>query len=429
MTERSLSQWLQELEARHPTEIELGLDRVTAVAQQLGLLPFPATVITVAGTNGKGSVAAVCEAGLVAAGTRVGVYTSPHFLVFNERIRIDGLPVPDGMITDAFASIDAARANVSLTYFEMATLAALVVFARVGVEMAVLEVGLGGRLDAVNIVDPTVAVITRIDLDHQDWLGDTRELIGAEKAGILRSNSPAVIADREPPDSLLRPGAASQYLVIGRDWQSETSGAGHKLQLQAAGEALPLMLDGPASLHAENVGAALQALLLAGVDITAAPVLASVSALQVTGRLQHVAHEEVDVVMDVAHNPAAVHKLHEHLISNPCEGRTIALFNAMSDKDLHGMIRACGEGFDAWFLADLPGVARAARASDLAAIVHESGGHMISVSKNVTQAWRRVFTLLQTGDRLVVFGSFFTVAAALACLQKDRAKQARHHTA
>ena len=398
MTERSLSQWLQELEARHPTEIELGLDRVTAVAQQLGLLPFPASVITVAGTNGKGSVAAVCEAGLVAAGTRVGVYTSPHFLAFNERIRIDGLPVPDGMITDAFASIDAARANVSLTYFEMATLAALVVFARVGVEMAVLEVGLGGRLDAVNIVDPTVAVITRI-------------------------------ADREPPDSLLRPGAASQYLVIGRDWQSETRGAGHKLQLQAAGEALPLMLDGPASLYAENVGAALQALLLAGVDITAAPVLASVSALQVTGRLQHVAHEEVDVVMDVAHNPAAVHKLHEHLISNPCEGRTIALFNAMSDKDLHGMIRACGEGFDAWFLADLPGVARAARASDLAAIVHESGGHMISVSKNVRQAWRRVFTLLQTGDRLVVFGSFFTVAAALACLQKDRAKQARHHTA
>ena len=430
MTRSTLGQWLQQLESLHPTEIELGLDRVRAVAERLALLPWAIPTITIAGTNGKGSVAASCETALTAMEVGVGVYTSPHFLAFNERIRVDGQAVPDAEIVAAFEQIDAARQCVSLTYFEFATLAALLIFRDRGLAIVVLEVGLGGRLDAVNIIDPTIAVITRIDIDHQAWLGDTRELIGAEKAGILRPDRPAVIADPDPPESLTPQGGASAYFRLGQEWSARREGSGHQLQLQdAAGVPVAVALEGPLALQPENVGAALQALLLCGLAVATSPVRDAVAGISLTGRLQRESLASVDVVLDVAHNPAAVHKLHEYLVSNPCHGRTIALFCAMSDKDLHGMIRACSGAVDAWFLADLPEVPRAAAASDLAAQVHEAGGHMISVSKNIRQAWRRAFTLLGDGDRLVVFGSFFTVAGALPLLHKDSARLADRETA
>jgi dihydrofolate synthase/folylpolyglutamate synthase len=298
------------------------------------------------------------------------------------------------------------------------------------VDWAVLEVGLGGRLDAVNIIDPTVSVITRIDLDHQDWLGDTREQIGAEKAGILRPGTPAVIADPEPPGSLTPAGGAAGYYCVGREWTARRACNGHELQLCDGNNGrVSVALDGPVALQPENVGAALQCLLVAGLPVVDERVRAAVSGVSITGRLQREMLGGVEIVLDVAHNPAAVHKLHEYLASNPCNGRTIAVFCAMSDKDLHGMIRACIDAVDAWFLADLPDVPRAARASDIAAQVHEAGGHMISVSKNIRQAWRRAFTLLRDGDRLVVFGSFFTVAGVLPLLQKDSARLADRETA
>ena len=203
MSNASLEQWLQRLETIHPTEVELGLTRIATVARALQLLPVPQPVITVAGTNGKGSTVAVLEALLKASGYRTGVFTSPHLLRFNERIRVDGDEAPDAEIIDAFVAIDAARGDVSLTYFEFAALAALLVFRARGVDIVVLEVGLGGRLDAVNIVDPSVAVITSIDLDHQGWLGESRGEIAREKAGILRHAVPAVIADPNPPPELL----------------------------------------------------------------------------------------------------------------------------------------------------------------------------------------------------------------------------------
>ena len=384
MTRSTLDQWLQKLESLHPTEIELGLDRVRAVAARLQLLPWTMPTITIAGTNGKGSVAATCEAALSALDVRVGVYTSPHFERFNERIRVDGQAVDDAQIVAAFEQIDAARQDISLTYFEFATLAALLIFREQGLAWAVLEVGLGGRLDAVNIVDPTVAVRTRIDLDHQAWLGDTRELIGAEKAGILRPAIPAVIADPDPPDSLTPAGGAAAYYRFGQEWSARRRGDGHELALRdGSGSPVAVTLAGPLPLQPENVGAALQALLLCKLAVTADAVRDAVAGLSVTGRLQRASLAGVDVVLDVAHNPAAVHKLHEYLVSKPCNGRTIALFCAMSDKDVHGMIRACISAVDAWFLADLPDVPRAAAASDLAAAVHEAGGHMISVSKNI----------------------------------------------
>ena len=273
-------------------------------------------------------------------------------------------------------------------------------------------------------------MITQIDLDHQAWLGDTRELIGAEKAGILRPSIPAVIADPDPPVSLTPPGGASAYYRLGHEWFARREGSGHELRLQD-GEAAPVAvsLEGPLALQPENVGAALQALLLCGVAVAADPVRNAVAGTSLTGRLQRESLAGVEVVLDVAHNPAAVHKLHEYLVSNPCNGKTIALFCAMSDKDLHGMIRACVGAVDAWFLADLPDVPRAAAASDLATQVHEAGGRMISVSKNIRQAWRRAFTLLSEGDRLVVFGSFFTVAGALPLLDRDSARLADRDTA
>ena len=429
MTSADLSTWLQRLESLHPAEIELGLDRVRAVAERLGLLPYPIPCLTIAGTNGKGSVAAVAEASLLALGCRVGAYTSPHFLQFAERIRILGEPAADADIVTALARIDAARGDISLTYFEFTTLAALVLFLEQGVELAVLEVGLGGRLDAVNIIDPVVAVITRIDLDHQDWLGDTRELIGAEKAGILRPDRPAVIADPEPPESVREAGAASAYYCLGRDWLVHSRPGGHSLQLmKPAGEQLAFELDGPPGLLGPNVGAALQALLLLGFPVEHPDVAARLAGLHVPGRRQRESLNGVEVLLDVAHNPAAVAQLHNYLGLNPCTGKTIALFSVMADKDIRGMIHACATDMDAWFLADIPALPRAARAADVAQWVHEAGGSMISVNKNLRQAWRRVFSLLQPGDRLVVFGSFFTVAGVLPLLDRDRAKQAETHS-
>ena len=429
MTRSTLDQWLSHLESVHPTEIELGLERAREVATRLALLPWEIPTLTVAGTNGKGSVVAVSEAALLALGVKVGVCTSPHFVDFNERIRVSGSNACDAEIIEAFEAIDAARGEISLTYFEFATLAALWVFKQRDVEQAILEVGLGGRLDAVNIVDADVAVITRIDLDHQDWLGNDREVIGAEKAGILRPAAPAVIADRDPPASLTSEGAALAYYRIDREWQATRSGDRIELSLATADRSLALQLDGPASLQPENIGGALQALQLAGHAVEHEAVAEAVSSLSLTGRQQCENLGGVEVILDVAHNPAAAEKLHEYLSSNPREGKTIALFCVMSDKDVHGMIRACITGVDAWFLADLREVPRAASASDVAAIIHETGGHMISVSKNIRQAWRRAFTLLGEGDRLVVFGSFFTVAGALPLLHKDKARQASRETA
>lgn len=429
MTKSTLDRWLSHLETVHPTEIELGLGRVHEVASRLELLPWTVPTITVAGTNGKGSVVAVCEAALVAMGVSVGVYTSPHFLVFNERIRVDGENAGDAEIIEAFEAIDAARGAISLTYFEFATLASLYVFRHRGVEQVVLEVGLGGRLDAVNIVDTDVAVITRIDLDHQDWLGDDLEAIGAEKAGILRAGAPAVIADVHPPKALCRAGAAASYFRVGQEWQAETLAGVTHMTLAGTSESLEMQLDGPRGLQPENVGAALQALVLAGYMPVQNAVLVALSRLALIGRQQLETVGPVEVILDVAHNPAAVQKLINYLSQKPSRGKTIALFSAMSDKDVHGMIRACISEVDAWFLADIADAPRAASASDLAAVVHEAGGHMISVSKNMRQAWRRAFTLLGEGDRLVVFGSFLTVAAALPLLEKDKARQASRETA
>lgn len=427
MSSATLTQWLERLETLHPSAMELGLERVAEVAGKLRLLPLSVPVVTVAGTNGKGSTVAVLEALLLERGRSVGAFTSPHFQRFNERIRVGGREASDEEIVAAFAAIDAARAQTSLTYFEFAALAALLVFRQRQPDVVVLEVGLGGRLDAVNIVDPQIAVITSIDLDHQEWLGHTRADIAREKAGIIRRDRPLVIADSNPPQELMqcaRTSGASPVLAIGRDfrvqvdkntWQAtlcRESGASRQLPPQPVGALLP-----------ENICAALQSALLLGEDFSESDLSAALERVAPTGRRQRRAQEGIDYILDVAHNPAAVDKLLEYMDLNPCNKKIFAFFSVMMDKDVRTMVRAAAGRFDAWFLADQPGNTRAAAAADIAAVLRDEGEHSISISKNLRQGFRRAQSAMSTGDRLVVFGSFHTVAHVLPLLGGGMARE------
>jgi len=430
MSRASLEQWLQRLESIHPREIELGLDRVRAVAHRLKLLPVPQPVVTVAGTNGKGSTVAVLESLLRECGYRTGAFISPHLLRFNERIRIDGIDAPDAAIIDALEAIDQARGETSLTYFEFATLAALWVFKSQALDVIVLEVGLGGRLDAVNIVDPAVAVITSIDLDHQAWLGDTRGAIAREKAGIMRAAKPVVIADPAPPDELALSVAAvgaQPALFLGREltiavehgtWQGSvttTCGQVRLLERMACGALLP-----------ENVCAAVQAAALLDVEFSDDDLRRALARGAPPARRQLRRLGGYECVLDVAHNPASVRKLLEYLLVTDCKKKTMCIFSAMADKDVEGMVSATNSYFDGWFLADQPGNARAASAADIAAILHKAGQAVVSISENLCDAFRHALSIAAPGDRLVVFGSFSTVAAIAPLLDKDDNRHGTH---
>ncbi|MEH6567790.1 MAG: bifunctional tetrahydrofolate synthase/dihydrofolate synthase [Halioglobus sp.] len=426
MSKASLAQWLERLETLHPREIDLGLERVSSVALKMNLLPATVPVITVAGTNGKGSTCAVLEAVLMQCGRVVGVSSSPHFLRFNERIRVAGSEVPDELIIAAFEQIEIAREDISLTYFEFATLAALWVFRERAVDVMVLEVGLGGRLDAANIVDATVAIVTSIALDHQDWLGDTREQIAVEKAGIFRAGQPAVIADPVPPQSLLARanelGVAAH--ALDRDFfvsEHNTGWTATLLNVDGSERKLPLDLAKP--LLPVNIASALQALLLLGEAFSDEQLLDALEGIKLRGRLEHLEIGGRHYLLDVAHNLASVDKLLKNIDSSYCNGKTISLFSIMSDKDVRAVVQACSGYFSAWFLGDQPGNTRAMGAAELAQILREEGNQMISVSKNIRQAFRRAQTVMAEGDRLVVFGSFFTVAAVLPLLEKDAGKE------
>jgi dihydrofolate synthase / folylpolyglutamate synthase len=422
MNSASLEQWLQRLETIHPTEVELGLERVSSVARTLQLLPVPQPVITVAGTNGKGTTVAVLDALLISAGYRTGAFTSPHLLRFNERIRVAGVEASDEEIVRAFATIDAARGEVSLTYFEFATLAALLVFRDSAVDIIVLEVGLGGRLDAVNMVDAAVAVITSIDLDHQGWLGDSRGAISREKAGILRKSKPVVVADPDPPPDLVHcitQVGARPALFIGKEFTLATGPDGWQAVLQTAGgESRRLAVQSYGSMLPENICAAIQALLLLDIPIVDADLSGALAKAAPVGRRQLRRIAGRDYVLDVAHNPAAVGKLLEYLRCTPCKGKTIGLFSVMSDKDLQSIVDAAANHFDAWFLADQPGNARVAKAAVVAGVLHKAEQSLISISKNLRQAFRRAQSIMTEGDRLVVFGSFTTVAGILPMLDE-----------
>ncbi len=418
-----LPDWLRWIEGQHPREIALGLDRVAQVYQRLQLDFSDIPVITIAGTNGKGSCVALLSAVLSAADYRVGAYTSPHLLRYNERVCIDGTPVSDASLCEAFAAVDGARGDVPLTYFEFGTLAALYLFGRERPDVLLLEVGLGGRLDAVNVIAPDIAVITSIALDHTDWLGADREQIGREKAGILREGIRVVCGDARPPQSVLDEAQvhACELYLRGRDFEIEhlADQGWHWRGKGFDGAELHHAELPQSTLAADNVATALQVIACLNANVDVATIRRGLAAAALPGRCQHLTVEGVDVVIDVAHNPAAAEHLAAHLQSLPACERCVALLAVMADKDIDGMVEATREQFDAWFLGDLKDNPRALPARDLAPLIHEHGIHMISVSKNIRQAYRRALSLLEPGHRLVVFGSFFTAAEVMAIAARD----------
>jgi dihydrofolate synthase/folylpolyglutamate synthase len=405
----SLNQWLSWQESLHTKEIDMGLTRIRQVAERMDLLAPTSTVITVAGTNGKGSCVATLEALCLAGDKTVGAFTSPHFLHYNERIRVNGEMASDDDICLSFERIDQARGDISLTYFEFGALAALDVFTRHNVEVALLEVGLGGRLDAVNIIDADLSIVTSIAIDHEAWLGSDREVIGREKAGIFRSGRPAICADKNAPASVAAYAreCGAELSMVGEafDWGSKDQG----WYWQGADTALNgLPIPG---LPQPSVAAALQAYQLLWQEFPS-NVSEIIGSLVLTGRSQKYRLNDIEVVLDVAHNPAAAELLAESLANESISGKTHALVAVMADKNLAGVFAPLKSQVDSWHLAELPGNDRAASVAQMA----DALGCSCQQYDSVKQGLDTVFPVLNAGDRLVIFGSFFTVADAQTVL-------------
>ncbi len=411
----TLEEWLRWQERLNPREIDLGLERVRQVWQLLSPELGSTMVITVAGTNGKGSTIALLESILHRAGYRTGSYTSPHLVRYNERIHLQGEPVSDERILEAFEDIDGARGDLPLTYFEFGTLAALWIMAREKVDVALLEVGLGGRLDAVNIVDADLAIITSIDLDHQSWLGEDREAIGREKAGIFRPGRPAVFSAREMPESvaLAAVGLGTRLYRNGIDFQVMAEAETWNWQgPQRRFDSLPY--PGLAGAHQlDNAAGVLMTLTLLAerVPVSEESVREGLGNAWLPGRIQRLWREGVEWVLDVAHNPHAVESLHEALQERPAGGKTFALLGMLKDKDFPAVIDGLDGQVDEWHYASLEG-ARGLRADALNS--HRAGKTHDSVSEAVRHLQERA----SRGDRVVVFGSFHTVGQALPLLQE-----------
>jgi dihydrofolate synthase/folylpolyglutamate synthase len=418
---RSLAEWLSYQERTHPREIELGLDRVRAVWEAMGA-PRPAPiVITVGGTNGKGSTVAFLEGILRAAGYRVGCYTSPHLLRYNERVRIEGSDVSDELLVASFERIEAARGATPQTYFEFGTLAAIDLMARASLDIAVIEVGLGGRLDAVNIVDADIAVVTTIDLDHQDWLGGDRDSIGREKAGIARAGRPAIVGEREPPAGLLDAlrDIGAEVEASGKAFSANhVAGENGWRWAHRDGTVLELpypRLDAP--VQVDNAATAIAAIHALGtrVDVSPEAIRQALEGVRVPGRLQRIAEHPLTLV-DVGHNPQAARALAAWLDATPRRGQVRAVYGALADKDIGGVIDALIDRVDHWYLAGLErdtprGLPSGALAAMLAAIRPAAPSRSFD---DVGSAWKAARAEAGEDDVLLLFGSFFVAAAALS---------------
>ncbi len=424
----TLDEWLAYIERQHPKSIDMGLDRVREVGGRLALGRPARHVITVGGTNGKGSTVAFIEAIAQEAGWRVGAYTSPHLLAYNERVRIDGHDARDESLVDAFEAIEAARGDTSLTYFEYGTLAALWLFERADLDVAILEVGLGGRLDATNIVDPDVAVITTVDLDHQDYLGADRELIGFEKAGIARGWKPLVLGDDDPPSSVLRHAYAigASALRIGCDFFIGPAPADSRQKRVAEGQwrwrEIGYQLDLPvpklaAPVQLRNAAVAIAAMRALDRPLDDEAIIRGVAKAGIAGRLQRFERDGVEIMVDVGHNPQAARELAVWLQATPAAGVTHAVYAALGDKDVVGVVVALAAAVDHWHLAGLAEHApRGTDVDDLAERLAGTAAACGSRHAEVPQALAAARAKARPGDRILVFGSFHTAAAALTWL-------------
>jgi dihydrofolate synthase/folylpolyglutamate synthase len=416
----TLSSWLALLESRHAeTVINMGLDRVLAVKERLQLA-FSCPVIMVAGTNGKGSTCAMLESVLLRAGYKVGLYIKPHFLDFNERARVNGELATDAALVEAFNAVEAARGDTTLTYFEFTTLAIMRLLAGAGMDVVILEVGLGGRLDAVNIVDADVSIVTSVDIDHTDYLGDTREAIGFEKAGIFRAGKVAICSDPVPPQTLIDHAEAigADLWLMGRDFNY----SGDKQQWNYGGRsqrrnslAYPSLRGANQILNACAALAALEALRIE-LPVGAQEVRTGLVTVELPGRFQ-VLPGRPTVILDVAHNPHAASALNQNLGNMGFHPYTFAVFGSMIDKDIDGVIAAMSEHIDHWCLATLPSP-RSATASELAAKVQlvqeEKDERTINIFDDPAAAYANAISRAGENDRIVVFGSFLTVAGVMA---------------
>jgi dihydrofolate synthase/folylpolyglutamate synthase len=418
---QTLADWLDHCERLHPTSIEMGLDRVRTVADRMGIR-FTCPVITVAGTNGKGSTCAMLEAILGESGYRTGVYTSPHLVHFEERLRLRGEAVTVDPLVQAFARVERARCqvppDVSLTYFEFSTLAILDLLARAELDVVILEVGLGGRLDAVNIIDSDCAVITSVDLDHMEFLGPDRESIGREKAGVMRTGRPVIVSDPVPPQSVL-----DHAMEIGADlWRLgvDFNFSGDKQQWawsgrgrRYAGMAYPALRGANQLLNASGVLAALTA-LRERLPVTAQAVRNGLAMVALPGRFQIVPGEPT-LVLDVAHNPHAAAALAVNLDAMGFFPTTHAVFGAMADKDLVPMFERLNPIIDRWYFTDLP-LGRAETGARLCTrweSVNKRSDTSAQAFSDPAQALRAAVDAANPADRIVVFGSFHTVGGVL----------------
>ncbi|MBA0217390.1 bifunctional tetrahydrofolate synthase/dihydrofolate synthase [Pectobacterium brasiliense] len=404
--------WLHYLEHLHAQAIDLGLERVKQVAEHLQLLQPAPTVFTVAGTNGKGTTCCTLESILLAAGLRVGVYSSPHLVRYTERVRIQGKELPEALHTQAFADIEAGRGAVSLTYFEFGTLSALQLFKQANLDVVILEVGLGGRLDATNIVDADVSVVTSIAIDHTDWLGNDRESIGREKAGIFRQGRPAVVGEPDMPGTIADVAAekGAQLHRRGRDWeysmQRETWSWQDK---QRELSRLPLP-----NVPLANAATALAALHYSSLNVSEEAIRQGLQHAALPGRFQTV-QASPRLILDVAHNPHAAAYLANRLAELPKTGKVRAVVGMLSDKDIAGTLAHLTPLVDAWYCAPLEGP-RGATAQQIAEHLTRSQSF-----SDVVAAWKQAMSEATEQDIVIVCGSFHTVAHVMEALDEEKA--------
>ncbi len=444
----NLAQWLQWLETLHPDEIELGLDRISQVAKRLlpelfhadGSQALPFKVITIGGTNGKGSTIAFLQSILIASGYTTGSYTSPHFLTFNERIQVNSNLIADAELCVIFEQIEQLRGNISLTYFEYTTLAAICYFVQQKCDVIVMEVGLGGRLDAVNMIEPSVSLVTTVDLDHQDWLGDTIEAIAYEKSGIFRKNKVAFYGDRNIPDSVVEQANKLDSLLFqyGKDYSYTKNSASWTIFCRLFGcddldqLCFPQLAGEIQFKNLCNAIMVLKSLQKELTHICLSSINTGIKRTFVTGRFQHLSSaNHIDVFVDVAHNPQAAKILSHTLSETKFSGQTHAIFAILEDKDIAGVIKPLSSCIDSWHIINLD--------SDRAISAEKIGEHIQIENKNIPISCYNDFSVayqtlveqinlmaLDTPQlinaRIVVFGSFLTVAQALAYFEPNPIK-------
>ncbi|MFW1676314.1 bifunctional tetrahydrofolate synthase/dihydrofolate synthase [Pontibacter sp. JAM-7] len=414
---RTLADWLLWMEQCHPSEIELGLSRVSQVAERLAVDLSASRVVTIAGTNGKGSTVRYLQTIYQLAGYRVGCYTSPHFLHYNERIELKGQPVSDAQLCAAFASINQARGDIALTYFEFGTLAALLIFSQEKPDLVLLEVGLGGRLDAVNIVDPDVAVVTTIALDHQDWLGDTREAIGFEKAGIFRSGKPAVCGDPDLPNSVVATAHKLNAPLYRTGYEYGWTDTSDYCQFngQDVGGRSWVLSDIPRPMLPEaNAATALQVTALLDLPLSNTVRRQGIAEARLTGRMQKLEYRGINFWLDVAHNPEAAELLAQRLSDKG--GTAVIVLAMLKDKDRAAVVAALAPQVQTWHLADLQ-VPRGGTAAELAALLPSTAE--VNLHGSVTDAIGELLQGEILPQNVIIAGSFYTVAEALSVLDRE----------